>query len=99
MNKKLLKLIGGTLMSGMLLVGCGVNDDDQNPPPEDLNNGDQVEDDNDNGDQDMDLDMNDNDNDNLNNDGTNGTNGTDMNGTNGDVDLLDDDENKRNTGK
>jgi hypothetical protein len=66
----------------MLLVGCGANDDEQNPPPEDIdlnedvNNGDRVDDDN------IDLDMDEN---NDGNNGTNGTTGTDngMNGTNG----------------
>lgn len=81
MSKKLLALIGGTLISGMLLVGCGTNDDEQNPPPEDVdieedvNNGDKVEDDH----VDTDLDMDGND-ETLDNDATNGT---DMNGTNG----------------
>jgi hypothetical protein len=85
MNKKLLALIGGTLISGMLLVGCGTNDDEQNPPPEDIdlnedvNNGDRVDDDN------IDLDMDENNDANNGTNGTNGTTGTDngMNGTNG----------------
>jgi hypothetical protein len=90
MNKKLLSLIGGTLISGMLLVGCGANDDEQNPPPEDIdlnedvNNGDRVEDDH--IDTDLDMDNNDETLDNDGNNGTNGTNGTtgtDTNGTNG----------------
>lgn len=104
MSKKLLTLIGGTLISGMLLVGCGTNDDEQNPPPEDIeleddvNNGDRVEDDH----VDTDLDMDNND-ETLDNDATDGTNGTDMNGTNGNGttgtngngDVLDDDEDKK----
>jgi hypothetical protein len=85
MSKKLLALIGGTLISGMLLVGCGTNDDEQNPPPEDIdlnedvNNGDRVDDDN------LDLDMDENNDGTNGNNGTNGTTGTDngMNGTNG----------------
>jgi hypothetical protein len=85
MSKKLLALIGGTLISGMLLVGCGANDDEQNPPPEDIdlnedvNNGDRVDDDN------IDLDMDENNDGNNGTNGTNGTTGTDngMNGTNG----------------
>jgi hypothetical protein len=88
MSKKLLALIGGTLISGMLLVGCGANDDEQNPPPEDIdlnedvNNGDRVDDDN------LDLDMDENNDGTNGNNGTNGTNGTTgtdngMNGTNG----------------
>jgi hypothetical protein len=93
MSKKLLSLIGGTLISGLLLVGCGVNDDEQNPPPEDIDieeNGDRVEDDH--VDTDLDMDGNDEtlDNDGTNGtdmnggtNGTNGTNGTTGNGTNG----------------
>lgn len=110
MSKKLLTLMGGTLISGMMLVGCGVNNNDQNPPPEnvdvheDVNDRDRVEDD-----IERDLDMNNNDN-TLNNNrtngmnGTNGTTGNGMNGTtgngtgtNGNADLLN--ENKKNTGK
>ncbi|MFJ7745039.1 hypothetical protein [Peribacillus sp. NPDC097295] len=37
MKKKLFALIGGTLMSAMFLAGCGTNDDDNNPAPENDN--------------------------------------------------------------
>jgi len=33
MNKKLLKVIGGSALTAMLLAGCGANDND--PPPND----------------------------------------------------------------
>ena len=37
LNKKLLKLIGGSVLSAMLLVGCGTNDQEPPPPAENNN--------------------------------------------------------------
>jgi hypothetical protein len=50
LNKKLLSIIGSSVLSAMLLAGCNVND---NPPPEDDTN---VEDQGGNGNLDTDLD-------------------------------------------
>ena len=33
MKKRLLTILGGSLLSAMFLVGCGVNDNDNNPAP------------------------------------------------------------------
>jgi hypothetical protein len=38
LNKKLLAVIGGTILSASLVTGCGVNNDPA-PPPADDNNG------------------------------------------------------------
>ena len=47
MNRKLVALVGSSLLSAMLLGAC--NNDDQNPPPEDNNTSEQI-DENNNGD-------------------------------------------------
>ncbi len=68
MNKKLLKLIGGSILSAMLLVGCGT--DDQEPPPPADNNNVETPDVNDNNDMNGNNDVNNGNNDiNTDNDG------------------------------
>ena len=47
MKKRLLALLGGSLLSAMFLVGCGINDNDNNPAPPTNDN---VPDNNDNND-------------------------------------------------
>lgn len=48
MNKRLLTILGGSLLSAMFLVGCGVDNDDNNnnpaPPTNDNNVNDNVPD-------------------------------------------------------
>ena len=41
MNRKLVALVGSSLLSVMLLGAC--NNDDQNPPPEDNDTSDQID--------------------------------------------------------
>ncbi|MDQ0177194.1 hypothetical protein [Bacillus chungangensis] len=79
MYKKLLKIIGTSVMASLLLVGCTAADNDnQNPPPENGNNG-------------VDRDMNGN---NGVDGDTNGNNGGDRDtGLNGNTDDNDDTNN------
>ena len=44
MNRKLVALVGSSLLSVMLLGAC--NNDDQNPPPEDNDTSDQIDENN-----------------------------------------------------
>lgn len=63
MNNKLMKIVGGSLLSAMLLAGCGTAD--QDPPPEDNN----IEEPGVNDDLNNDTNLNENDDVNLDNDG------------------------------
>lgn len=93
MNKKLLSVIGGSVLSAMLLTGCGNDDDTNNPPPEDDTIQEENNNDMNNTDDDLNTDKNDNEVVPDVNEGVDDNGG--MNGTTGNDDVLDKDDDKK----
>lgn len=76
MNKKFFSMIAGSALAAVLIAGCGINNNDQEPPPEnDVNE----------------PGVNDNDNNNGNDMNNNGVNGNDnLNNNNNDINTDND---------
>lgn len=90
MKKRLFALIGGSLMSAMFLAGCGTNDDDNNPAPENDN----MIEENQNGGNGNDANNNDGNNLDTDNDGMIENDGTMNDNDNNADDLIEDAEKK-----